>query len=175
MYLFYRNLDILPQPQQPQQGEGEGEGGIAQDKNHIITLEDYTFDDDYDQLLQQEPQQQDISQEEEELCKHCGIKDIVDDVNDIFFCELCDQGVHQLCEDPPIQEFEKNVDPWWCRACSKAQNIPIPTAASVARPQSENAANNSDENVLKRKREDEAKTENHPATEGDGVMAKKLS
>lgn len=170
VYLFYRNLDILPQPQQSHQGGG---GGTAQDASHIITLEDYTFDDDYDQLLQQEPQQN-IPKEEEELCKHCGIKDIVEDINDMFFCELCNQGVHQLCEDPPIQPFEQKVDPWWCRACSKAQNIPIPTAASVARTQSENADNNG-ENMLKRKREDEAKNEHHPATESDGFMAKKLS
>ncbi|KAK4509712.1 uncharacterized protein ATC70_007014 [Mucor velutinosus] len=169
VYLFYGNLDISQPPQQPQKGGGEA----AQDGSHVITLDDYTFDDDYDQLLQQEPQQ-DIPHEEEELCKHCGIKDIIDDINDMFFCELCNQGVHQLCEDPPIQQFEKNVDPWWCRACSKAQNIPIPTAESVARMQLEDAPIN-DENVLKRKREDEAEVENRPATDGDSFMAKKAS
>ncbi|EPB89306.1 hypothetical protein HMPREF1544_03815 [Mucor circinelloides 1006PhL] len=165
VYLFYGNLDISQQLQQPLQG-----GETAQDGSHVITLEDYTFDDEYDQLLQ-EPEQE-FPQEEEELCKHCGIKDIVEDINDMFFCELCNQGVHQFCEDPPIQKFEKDVDPWWCRACSKAQNIPIPTAASFFRLHTENEAMN-DENALKRKREEE--TENHAATEGDGFMPKKLA
>ncbi|OAD02158.1 hypothetical protein MUCCIDRAFT_164096 [Mucor lusitanicus CBS 277.49] len=169
VYLFYGNLDILQLSQQPHQG-----GETAQDGSHVITLDDYTFDDDYDQLVEQDPGQI-IPQEEEEICKHCGIKDIIDDVNDMFFCELCNQGVHQLCEDPPVQEFEKKVDPWWCRACSKAQNIPIPTAASVARAtQSENAAMH-EENALKRKREAESEIESHSAVEGDGIMAKKLS
>ncbi|KAL9554099.1 hypothetical protein MBANPS3_002965 [Mucor bainieri] len=173
VYLFYGNLDILqsPPPQQQQQQEG-GEGATSQSMSHVITLDDYTFDEDYDEILQQEPQPH-VSQEEEETCKHCGIKDIVDDINDMFFCELCNQGVHMLCEDPPIQSFEQKVDPWWCRACSKAQNIPIPTAASVEKMQLERAPTN-DENALKRKREED-EADSPLTADSDGVVAKKLS
>ncbi|CEP11631.1 hypothetical protein [Parasitella parasitica] len=128
VYLFYGNLDILQTSQKDDQNA-----------NNVITLEDYTFDDEYaqDQFLLPHD-----TKEEAELCKHCGIKDIVEDINDMFFCELCNQGVHQLCEEPPMEAFEKDVDPWYCRACCKAQNIPIPS-----RP--------SDENALKRKRQED--------------------
>lgn len=147
----------------PEEREGYKDG---QTRNHIITLEDYTFDDDdeyrQDQLI---PSEQDTPQEEDEACKHCGIKDIIEDCNDMFFCELCNQGVHQLCEVPPIEMFEKELDPWYCRTCCKAQNIPIPTAPPAPSSQSFEKPLDS-ENVLKRKRED-------AGSNGDGSLAKK--
>ncbi|KAI8993182.1 hypothetical protein BDB01DRAFT_775480 [Pilobolus umbonatus] len=94
-------------------------------KEDHITLEDYTFDDEYEN----EPTNH-YNEEEEAICMHCAISDIVEDVNDIFICELCNRGVHQLCEDPPIQSFEKNIDPWYCRTCSRANNYPIPAPPS---------------------------------------------
>lgn len=111
VYLFYGNLDILQRRDQESQ-------------NHIITLEDYTFDEEYEEQ----------TVEEDEICMRCGIKDIIDDVNDIFFCENCNRGVHQLCENPPIQAFEKEVDPWYCRSCCRVKDIPIPTAPSASLP-----------------------------------------
>lgn len=104
----------------PPEEEEERTGGQGQQH---ITLDDYTFDDDdeYEYVAQEQPP------EENEVCAHCGIADIVEDVNDIFFCEMCDKAVHQFCEDPPIQAFEKNVDPWYCRACCIKQNIPFPS------------------------------------------------
>jgi hypothetical protein len=153
VYLFYGNLDIS-------QSRQEGD----QDGSRMITLEDYTFDDEYEQnqLLPED------TQEEEELCKYCGIKDIIEDVNDMFFCEFCNQGVHQLCEDPAIEKFEKDLDPWFCRSCCKAQNIPIPTAP----PSTElYVLASTDENALKRKREE---AEDHTSNDGNGSMAKKV-
>lgn len=108
VYLFYVNQARVIQP--------EVENG------QHITLEDYTFDEDEYEYVPEEK-----SAEENEKCIHCGISDIVEDVNDIFFCELCDQPVHQFCEDPPIQAFEKNIDPWYCRACCVKQNLPFPS------------------------------------------------
>ncbi|KAI8643171.1 hypothetical protein BD408DRAFT_342904 [Parasitella parasitica] len=148
VYLFYGNLDISQTSQMDDQNG-----------NNVITLEDYTFDDEYDQDQLLLPQG---AREEEEACKHCGIKDIVEDINDIFFCESCNQGVHQLCEEPPVEAFEKDVDPWYCRSCCKAQNIPVPSL-----PQLRDAAIY-DENILKRKRK-----EDHTTCEDAGSLEKK--
>lgn len=106
VYLFYINQDTLIVQQE-------------EEKQQHITLEDYTFDE--------EEEGEEEEEEEEESCMHCGIKEIINDVNDMFFCELCNRGVHQLCEDPPILSFEKQVEPWYCRACSKIQGVPLPT------------------------------------------------
>ncbi|KAI8380262.1 hypothetical protein BD560DRAFT_387618 [Blakeslea trispora] len=80
-------------------------------EDHVITLEDYTLDDP--------------NSEEHIPCMHCGIAEIADDINDMFFCESCHQGVHQLCEDPPIQSFEVKIDPWYCRTCCRVKNLPL--------------------------------------------------
>lgn len=110
---------------------------IAPENNdQQITWEDFSFDEDYAYA--------DSAQEENAICIHCGIEDIVNDVNDIFICESCENGVHQLCEDPPIQNYEKDIDPWYCRACCRAKNLPIP---QMPPPPS-----------AKRKREEEAVT-----------------
>jgi hypothetical protein len=129
VYLFYGNLDLL----------------LSKDQQ-VITLEDYTFDDEYEY----EPLDQEYIQdppEEDETCMHCGIKEIVNDVNDMFFCEYCNRGVHQLCEEPPIHASEKDIDPWYCRTCCKAQNIPIPSSSI---PEEEGTPSVS----IKRKRDD---------------------
>lgn len=112
VYLFYVNQNMVIPPEEEMVGV----------QQHI-TLDDYTFDDDdeYEYVAEVQPP------EESEVCAHCGIADIVEDVNDIFFCEMCDKAVHQFCENPPIQSFEKKVDPWYCRACCIKQNIPFPS------------------------------------------------
>lgn len=113
MYLFYGNLDMLQRREQ---------------QEHTITLEDYTFEED-DDLPPEE--------EDNEFCMHCGIKEIINDLNDMFFCENCNRGVHQLCEDPPIQNYEKEVDPWFCRSCSRVKDLPIPPPPSSKRKRTE--------------------------------------
>lgn len=109
IYLFYINQDKL----------------ISPPAEEHITLDDYTFDEE-DEYLDDTPP---INVEEDESCMHCGIKDIVNDINDMFFCEHCNKGVHQLCEKPAIQSFEKNIDPWFCRTCCASKNMPIPVAS----------------------------------------------
>ncbi|KAI8061466.1 uncharacterized protein B0P05DRAFT_477604 [Gilbertella persicaria] len=135
VYVFYANLDLL----QNQQTQPEG---------HVITLEDYTFDEeDEDSRIQEEEEEEDVP------CMHCGIKEIVNDINDMFFCELCNQGVHQLCEEPPIQAFEKNVDPWYCRTCCRAQGLPIPTEqefSSAKRKRQDEPSSTEQEKVIKK-------------------------
>ncbi|KAI8093019.1 uncharacterized protein BX664DRAFT_260136 [Halteromyces radiatus] len=70
-------------------------------------------------------------QEHDELdmdpCKYCGIPESIDDINTIFFCDHCNQGVHQLCEQPPIAAFEMDIDPWYCRECCAMKGLPLPT------------------------------------------------
>jgi hypothetical protein len=110
VYLFYFNQTLFQRNEQ------------------VITLEDYTFDEqDYEQ-----------TEEESSICKICHIGDIVDDVNDLFICEHCNLGVHQLCEQPPIEEFEKEIDPWFCRQCSHNKGLPLKRKRSL---QEENIQN----------------------------------
>ncbi|KAI9253710.1 hypothetical protein EDC94DRAFT_619537 [Helicostylum pulchrum] len=109
IYLFYINQDKL----------------LSSPAEEHITLDDYTFDEEDEYLDDTQPS----NIEEDESCMHCGIKDIVNDINDIFFCENCNKGVHQLCEKPAVQAFEKNIDPWFCRTCCAFKNIPIPVAS----------------------------------------------
>ncbi|KAJ1679987.1 hypothetical protein EV182_000916 [Spiromyces aspiralis] len=56
--------------------------------------------------------------EVEELiyCKECSGDEEGED-NQIFVCDSCDQGIHQLCQDPPIPSTDINVDPWYCADC----------------------------------------------------------
>ncbi|KAG1057965.1 hypothetical protein G6F43_000247 [Rhizopus delemar] len=128
VYLFYGNPEMLTAPLQEELEERQQ---TVPDANQI-TWEDYTFEEDY--TPEEEP-----TQEESSICIHCGIEDIVEDVNDIFICESCENGVHQLCENPPIQNYEKEIDPWYCRSCCRAKGLPIPQQPSS----------------LKRKREEE--------------------
>lgn len=109
-----------------------------------ITLEDYTFDEDY-QYIDEQPTY--LSVDQDQVCMHCGTTDS-DDMNDMFVCDYCNKGVHQLCENPPIQEFEKQVDPWYCRSCSALQNIPIPNVSETLKTLLQSP-------VLKRKRDEE--------------------
>lgn len=107
VYLFYVNQELIT---------------ATSEKEEHITLDDYTFDEDYEytegKLAEEE------KEEEDEMCTHCGLGDAVG--NDIFFCESCNRGVHQLCEVPQIQLFEKDVDPWYCRTCCDRMGIPLP-------------------------------------------------
>ncbi|RCH94699.1 hypothetical protein CU097_012236 [Rhizopus azygosporus] len=135
VYLFYGNQDVLTMPLQDET-EHDNQQTAPENNDQQITWEDFSFDEDYAYA--------DSAQEENAICIHCGIEDIVNDVNDIFICESCENGVHQLCEDPPIQNYEKDIDPWYCRACCRAKNLPIP---QMPPPPS-----------AKRKREEEAVT-----------------
>jgi hypothetical protein len=121
VYLFYINQALIA-PTTVVEEE------VKETEQHI-TLDDYTFDDEYDYLLneQQDQQQSTLTQEElEETCLHCYNKDAHDPGNDMFLCDNCNRGVHQLCENPPIEDFEKEADPWYCRSCSEKLNIPLP-------------------------------------------------
>ncbi|KAG1444221.1 hypothetical protein G6F56_010385 [Rhizopus delemar] len=113
VYLFYGNREMLTTPLE--EHSEETQQAVPDDSQ--ITWEDYTFENN----VYVEP-----THEESLLCIHCGIEDIIDDVNDIFICESCENGVHQLCENPPVQNYEKEIDPWYCRACCKLKNLPIP-------------------------------------------------
>ncbi|ORX47206.1 hypothetical protein DM01DRAFT_1339223 [Hesseltinella vesiculosa] len=113
----------------------------GQDQRGLITIDDYTYDDemlDYDQ--------NDVMMTDEDhavamaTCKVCHIADSIDNVNTIFFCDDCDQGVHQLCEDPPIQSFEMDLDPWYCRHCLARKGLPIPTPPAVQPSDQDGAA-----------------------------------
>ena len=84
-----------------------------------ITLADYILDEEDQEYAYENP-------EDDKVCKVCGIDEIVEDVNNMFYCDECDLGVHQLCEDPPVQQFETEVDPWYCRECSRRKGIPLP-------------------------------------------------
>ncbi|CAO3638510.1 unnamed protein product [Cunninghamella blakesleeana] len=87
---------------------------------------------------------------ENEVCKHCGISETIDDINTIFFCDLCDLGVHQLCEDPPIPSYEAQYDPWYCRSCSKIIDSTLPQNNI---PKSSNDHNDTDDqSIAKRQR-----------------------
>ncbi|KAI8062092.1 hypothetical protein BC940DRAFT_309511 [Gongronella butleri] len=96
-----------------------------------ITLADYTYDDEYEYAYADEGMDVGATAEEEAmeqaLCKLCHIPDSINDLNTIFFCDHCDLGVHQLCENPPIQKFEFDIDPWYCRDCLALKGLPIPT------------------------------------------------
>ncbi|CAO3608704.1 unnamed protein product [Cunninghamella echinulata] len=94
-------LHSTPQHNQQQQGDN-------------VSYQDYIETNSYDSYNNKP-----ASALEDELCKHCGIPDTVDDINTIFFCDLCELGVHQLCEDPPISAYEVEIDPWYCRSCTK--------------------------------------------------------
>ncbi|KAI7899934.1 uncharacterized protein BX663DRAFT_440080 [Cokeromyces recurvatus] len=148
LYLFYGNYDILLPT------ENSNSNIDNENRGPIITLDDYTFDDEYYDEFDQQPDS--VPEEENEQCMHCGIRNIIEDVNDMFFCESCNRGVHQLCEDPPIQVFEKDIDPWFCRTCSRAKNLPIPTQSSDTSLIQWGAQDKNDSNHLltKRKRED---------------------
>ncbi|KAI8390908.1 uncharacterized protein BYT42DRAFT_591703 [Radiomyces spectabilis] len=116
VYLFYCNEDLtnLDLSQRTEH---------ANSSNSEITFEDYTFDDD-----EHVPDvyQQQYEEEDDTVCKHCGIAETADDINTIFFCDECNAGVHMLCEDPPISKYEFDIDPWYCRACSRRKGLPLP-------------------------------------------------
>lgn len=128
MTLFYINQAQLFPPV-PLAGEEVNEG-----EQHI-TLDDYTFDDDYNfDYLDLPEQPPTLTQEEwEEICMHCQTKD-PHDGNDMFICDNCNRGVHQLCEDPPVQDYEKLLDPWYCRSCTNQMK----TAALLSDTKEEN-------------------------------------
>jgi hypothetical protein len=115
VYLFYCNNDIVSR---------SAEEIIApkpSPSTNGVTLADYSFDDDQAEMDYE-------VDDDVEPCKYCGIPDSIDDINTIFFCDECNQGVHQLCEQPPISAFEMDVDPWYCRDCCRrlGRALPIP-------------------------------------------------
>lgn len=119
VYLFYCNEKMMANVPNPEGAaeEEKNKGSIPSGGDNMITLEDYTFDEEY---MYEDPEMEDAS------CKHCGIPDIAEDINNMFFCDECHMGVHQLCEDPPVASFEQEIDPWYCRDCSRRKGMPIP-------------------------------------------------
>lgn len=160
MYLFYCNHDLITRSTQsllPNQSkdilnktsfEGNDDESMpdaasslqlhSSPQNHQlqqegdnVSYQDYIETDSYDSY-NNKPE----STLEDELCKHCGISDTIDDINTIFFCDLCELGVHQLCEDPPISAYEVEIDPWYCRSCTKIiGKTASPTASAPKSPQ----------------------------------------
>lgn len=122
VYLFYSNQDlVINTVHEIQSPKLESE----QD-DRVITLADYSFDDDGRDMLSEEYSYEQDTYDDDTVCKHCGIAEIVKDVNNMFFCDECNEGVHQLCEDPPIEPYEKDIDPWYCRECLRRKGLPLP-------------------------------------------------
>ncbi|KAL0092238.1 hypothetical protein J3Q64DRAFT_1829759 [Phycomyces blakesleeanus] len=108
VYLFYCNQKVLL----------SNASGPPLKQDGVITMADYSFEEEqYPEPLE--------SDKEQDLCKTCFIAEHAPG-NDIYFCDGCDGCVHQLCEDPPIEDFENKIDPWYCRACLKERNLPLP-------------------------------------------------
>ncbi|KAI7860093.1 hypothetical protein BDC45DRAFT_431802 [Circinella umbellata] len=123
VYLFYCNRNMVVETMKPAQEE-VGQTTQQQEGENImtesgITLADYILDEEDRRYVYDNP-------EDDKVCKVCGIDEIIEDVNNMFYCDQCDLGVHQLCEDPPVQQFETEVDPWYCRECSRQKGIPLP-------------------------------------------------
>ncbi|KAJ1959181.1 hypothetical protein IWQ62_004713 [Dispira parvispora] len=49
-------------------------------------------------------------------CRVCMSGDDSPD-NQIVLCDACDEGIHQLCQVPPITEKHLAYDPWYCARC----------------------------------------------------------
>ncbi|KAG2226689.1 hypothetical protein INT45_001036 [Circinella minor] len=123
VYLFYCNRNMVVETMKLSQEEvgqtsQQQEGGNSMTESGI-TLADYILDEEDRGYVYDNP-------EDDKVCKVCGIDEIVEDVNNMFYCDQCDLGVHQLCENPPVQQFETEVDPWYCRECSRRKGIPLP-------------------------------------------------
>ncbi|KAG0168405.1 hypothetical protein DFQ28_004872 [Apophysomyces sp. BC1034] len=110
VYLFYCSQDIVLD------GDDNDNMEAAEGEASVITLDDYTFYDEDEEEL------------DNAACKLCGIAESKDDINTIFFCDHCSEGVHQLCENPPIAQYEMDIDPWYCRSCSAQLGIPLPAS-----------------------------------------------
>ncbi|KAI9494019.1 hypothetical protein BDB00DRAFT_787459 [Zychaea mexicana] len=91
----------------------------AAEEESGITLADYILDEDDQHYMYENP-------DDDKVCKVCGIDEIIEDVNNMFYCDHCNLGVHQLCEDPTIAQFETELDPWYCRECSRQKGLPMP-------------------------------------------------
>ncbi|KAI8339957.1 hypothetical protein BC941DRAFT_348609 [Chlamydoabsidia padenii] len=147
VYLFYCNNDIVSRSAKDMMIDtGEPSDNQATENNESsITLADYAFgDDDGDNNLQYDEDKWDM-----DLCKYCGIGESIDNVNTIFFCDECNLGVHQLCEQPTIGAFEMDIDPWYCRDCSRSKGLPMPIPPPYL--SSTNELQNSDTSMKKRK------------------------
>ncbi|KAI9255608.1 hypothetical protein BDA99DRAFT_442087 [Phascolomyces articulosus] len=129
IYLFYCNRTMVVESMNagnmtPTATTTTMQGGQSSNEQYTttgsgITLADYILDEDEQQYSYENP-------EDDKACKICGIEDIIEDVNNMFYCDECNLGVHQFCEDPPIQQFETEIDPWFCRECSRRRGIPLP-------------------------------------------------
>ncbi|ORZ18816.1 hypothetical protein BCR42DRAFT_449956 [Absidia repens] len=158
VYLFYCNNDIISRSAhntletnsapsssentQHNYNKATRSSNVEQNKEQSITFEDYSFENDGDDGNNMEYVIQDGDDDDDddiamEMCKHCGIPESIDDINTIFFCDECNLGVHQLCEQPPIAMFEMNIDPWYCRDCCARKGLPLPTPPHYMTPVSE--------------------------------------
>lgn len=115
------NNNIRPQAQLKLQQQNSSDNGGNSGSSGSDSFENNKY---MEEVIDDEDNN--VSSLENEVCKHCGISDSIDDVNTIFFCDLCDLGVHQLCENPPISSYEMHIDPWYCRDCSKLIGSTLP-------------------------------------------------
>ncbi|KAI8137412.1 hypothetical protein BJV82DRAFT_674761 [Fennellomyces sp. T-0311] len=118
IYLFYCNRDMVAESVNSLEGGTETQAPNENPTESGITLADYVLDDDRGYVYE--------NPEDDKTCKVCGIDEIVEDLNNMYYCDSCNLGVHQLCEDPPIADFEVELDPWYCRECSRLKGIPLP-------------------------------------------------
>ncbi|KAI8576244.1 hypothetical protein K450DRAFT_257806 [Umbelopsis ramanniana AG] len=111
VYLVYVNAYIVSTRQEALMYMEQERQNIL-GKRKVITDDDYV--DDYDNE----------DMDDGDVCKHCLIGIDVEG-NRLFICDACNQCVHQLCETPPIQNDEIEIDPWLCRECTAAGRKPI--------------------------------------------------
>ena len=58
----------------------------------------------------------DDDEEDPGFCKICFYAHSEGE-NLIVFCDDCDLGVHQYCQEPPITQYEIDLPKWYCQDC----------------------------------------------------------
>ncbi|KAH8548082.1 hypothetical protein BGW37DRAFT_470445 [Umbelopsis sp. PMI_123] len=111
VYLVYVNAYIVSARQ-------EALAYLEQERQNILGKRKVITDDDYVDDYENE------DMDDGDVCKYCLIGLDVEG-NRLFICDACNQCVHQLCETPPIQNEEIEIDPWMCRDCTAAGRKPI--------------------------------------------------
>lgn len=62
----------------------------------------------------------DDDSQDEQPCRFCLSATVIEEDNVMFICDGCDQAIHQQCASPPIEEWEKEINPWFCIDCRLA-------------------------------------------------------
>lgn len=149
VYLFYSNRELVDQSLHGTINAAATEKPPTEQEGGVITMEDYLLDEDveYDEEM-------DV---DDTVCKVCQIPDIIDNINNMFYCDNCNLGIHQLCAEPHIADYEVDIDPWYCRECCRDKGLPIPPPQPQPQPSSSSAhpATFQDQLGMKRKREED--------------------